>query len=398
MNMPKDYTISDKFRWGNSLTTLFVTQRSLLLGLPLTLIVLQKIWEIFNGEKEKNGNSEKENSSVGTNFFTFSPFLVGLLAGTLPLTHAHSLAVLFIVSAILFFFSAEKWREWVAFGVGVAVVAIPELLWAMTDSATNTSTFFSWFFGWDKRGANFFWFWLTNTGIFIPLLLFGIFLSQRTKDKEKRTKLLIFYIPFVVLFIVSNSAKLAPWEWDNIKVLIYWFVGSIPFVALVLAWLWEKNNILKAVAAVCLVGLILAGALDVWRVVTRQIDYGVFTTDAIKIAEQIKQKTAPNALFLNAPTYNTAIVLSGRRSLMRYPGHLASYGINFAEREADLKHIYTGDGMADAALKKYNIEYVLIGPEVDNYLKAVSLPPNPTFFQKFPVVAEAGQYKVYKVN
>ena len=398
MNMPKDYTISDKFRWGNSLTTLFVTQRSLLLGLPLTLIVLQKIWEIFNGEKEKSEDVEKEDSSVGTTFFTFSPFLVGLLAGTLPLTHAHSLAVLFIVSAILFFFSAEKWREWVAFGVGVAVIAIPELLWAMTDSATNTSTFFSWFFGWDKRGANFIWFWLTNTGIFIPLLLFGIFLSQRTKDKGERTKLLIFYIPFVVLFIVSNSAKLAPWEWDNIKVLIYWFVGSIPFVALVLAWLWEKNNILKAVAAVCLVGLILAGALDVWRVVTRQIDYGVFTTDAIKIAEQIKQKTAPNALFLNAPTYNTAIVLSGRRSLMRYPGHLASYGINFAEREADLKHIYTGDGMADAALKKYNIEYVLIGPEVDNYLKAVSLPPNPTFFQKFPVVAEAGQYKVYKVN
>ena len=398
MNMPKDYTISDKFRWGNSLTTLFVTQRSLLLGLPLTLIVLQKIWEIFNLEKGKSENGEKEDSSVGTNFFTFSAFLVGLLAGTLPLIHAHSLAVLFIVSAILFFFSAERWREWIAFGVGVAIVAIPELLWAMTGSATHTSEFFSWFFGWDKRGANFVWFWLTNTGIFIPLLLFGIFLSQRTKDKEQKTKLLIFYIPFVILFINSNSAKLAPWEWDNIKVLIYWFVCSIPFVALVLAWLWEKNNILKAVAAVCLVGLILAGALDVWRVVTRQIDNGVFGTDAIKIAEQIKQKTAPNALFLNAPTYNTAIVLSGRRSLMRYSGHLASHGINFAEREADLKHIYTGDGMADASLKKYNIEYVLIGPEVDNYLKAVNLPLNPTFFQKFPVVAEAGQYKVYKVN
>ena len=398
MNMPKDYTISDKFRWGNSLTTLFVTQRSLLLGLPLTLIVLQKIWEIFNLEKGKSENGEKEDSSVGTNFFTFSAFLVGLLAGTLPLIHAHSLAVLFIVSAILFFFSAERWREWIAFGVGVAIVAIPELLWAMTGSATHTSEFFSWFFGWDKRGANFVWFWLTNTGIFIPLLLFGIFLSQRTKDKGQKTKLLIFYIPFVILFIISNSAKLAPWEWDNIKVLIYWFVCSIPFVALVLAWLWEKNNILKAVAAVCLVGLILAGALDVWRVVTRQIDNGVFGTDAIKIAEQIKQKTAPNALFLNAPTYNTAIVLSGRRSLMRYSGHLASHGINFAEREADLKHIYTGDGMADASLKKYNIEYVLIGPEVDNYLKAVNLPLNPTFFQKFPVVAEAGQYKVYKVN
>ncbi len=406
MNMPKDYTISDKFRWGNALTTLFVTQRSLLLGLPLTLIVLQKIWEIFSWKKE---NAEKADSPDEAKSSTFSPFLIstfiiGLLTGTLPLIHAHSLAVLFIVSAILFFFSAERWREWIAFGVGVAIVAVPELFWAMTGSATNTNTFFSWHFGWDKRGANFIWFWLINTGIFIPLLLFGIFLTQwnnkekDTKDKSQGIKLLLFYIPFVLLFIISNSAKLAPWEWDNIKVLIYWFVGSIPFAAFALAWLWDKNNILKAIAGVCLAVLILAGALDVWRVITRQIDYGVFGTDAIKIAEQIKQKTAPNALFLNAPTYNTALALSGRRSLMRYPGHLASHGINFAEREADLKHIYTGDAAAETALKKYNIEYVLTGPEVDNYLKEVSLPFNAAFFQKFPVVAEAGQYKVYKVN
>jgi len=180
--------------------------------------------------------------------------------------------------------------------------------------------------------------------------------------------------------------------------LIYWFVASIPFVALALAWIWNKNIILKFVAAVSLIVLTLAGALDVWRVVTKQIDYGVFQTDAIQIAEQIKQKTAPNALFLNAPTYNTAIALSGRRSLMRYPGHLASHGINFAEREADLKHIYAGDAAAETALKKYNIEYILVGPEVENYLKQVNLTINPTFFQKFPVVAEAGRYKVYKVN
>jgi MFS family permease len=430
LNLPKDYTIGDKFRWGNSLTTLFVTQRSLLLGLPLTLIVLQKIWEIFNVEKGKSENVEKEDSSLETNFspfplFPFSPFLVGLLAGTLPLIHAHSLVVLFIVSAFLFFFSAERWREWIAFGVGVAIVAVPELLWVMSGSATDTSAFISWHFGWDKRDANFLWFWLINTGIFIPLLLFGLYLialPQSRKDPEKvekkKTKAerktdeldseqsqipnpksqILFYVPFVFLFIISNSAKLAPWEWDNIKVLIYWFVASIPFVALVLAWIWNKNIVFKFIAAACLIVLTLAGALDVWRVVTKQIDYGVFSTDAVKIAEQIKQKTAPNALFLNAPTYNTAIALSGRRSLMRYPGHLSSHGINYAEREADLKQIYTGGGTAEPALKKYNINYILIGPEVENYLKEVKLTINPTFFQKFPVAAEAGRYKVYKVN
>ena len=58
-SLPRDYTIGEKFRWGNSLVTLFMTQRSLLLGMPLTLIVVKKIWEIFEREKGEKGKSEK---------------------------------------------------------------------------------------------------------------------------------------------------------------------------------------------------------------------------------------------------------------------------------------------------------------------------------------------------
>jgi len=196
LNLPKDYTISDKFRWGNSLVTLFVTQRSLLLGLPLTLIVLQKIWELFAAafaEKHEEKTDTDEQAEPERKPFTiydlpFSYFIVGLLAGTLPLIHAHSLVVLFIISAFLFFFSAERWREWIAFGVGVAIVAVPELLWLMSGSATDTSAFISWHFGWDKRGANFLWFWLTNTGIFIPLLLFGFYLISSRRSHETTEK------------------------------------------------------------------------------------------------------------------------------------------------------------------------------------------------------------------
>ena len=57
--LPQDYTIGEKFRWGNSLVTLFITQRSLLLGMPLTIIVLQKLWEVFKEEKVKKWKSEK---------------------------------------------------------------------------------------------------------------------------------------------------------------------------------------------------------------------------------------------------------------------------------------------------------------------------------------------------
>ncbi|MDQ3749348.1 MAG: hypothetical protein M3367_10115, partial [Acidobacteriota bacterium] len=422
-NLQHDYTTGDNFRWGNSLITLFVTQRSLLLGMPLTIIVLQKLWEVFNRDKgqgtrdELNYKTDTRPSSLATRHC----FFVGLLAGTLPLIHVHSLVVLFVVSAFLFFFRADRWREWIAFGAGVSVLAVPELIWAMTGSATRLTEFVGWNFGWDLRGENFIWFWLKNLGIFIPILIFGIYLTfnaktQRRKDaKEEREKnkseiynlkskieqsqianrksQILFYIPFALCFVVANLVKLAPWEWDNIKVLIYWFVGSLPFAAFCLAWLWNKDRTFKIIAVGCLVALTFSGALDVWRVASKQINYKVFDKDAVAVSEQIKQKTVPNALFLNAPTYNSAVALSGRRSLMRYIGHLSSYGIDYQERETEVKKIYSGDPAAEIILKKYDIEYVLISPEEKSNLTV-----NEEFFRRFPIAAEAGQYRVYQVN
>ncbi|HEX8852435.1 MAG TPA: hypothetical protein VF754_03055, partial [Pyrinomonadaceae bacterium] len=47
-DLPHDYTmLGQTYRWGNSLTTLFIPQRSLLLGLPLVLIVLTICWELL---------------------------------------------------------------------------------------------------------------------------------------------------------------------------------------------------------------------------------------------------------------------------------------------------------------------------------------------------------------
>ena len=119
----------------------------------------------------------------------------------------------------------------------------------------------------------------------------------------------------------------------------------------------------------------------------------MFEPDAVVIADRLKASTPPNALFLNAPTYNTAIVLSGRRSLMRYPGHLSSHGIDYRQREDDVKQIYRGGPNAVALMEKYGIEYVLISPE-----ERANLGPNEAFFTRYPVAAEAGQFKVYKIK
>jgi hypothetical protein len=139
--------------------------------------------------------------------------------------------------------------------------------------------------------------------------------------------------------------------------------------------------------------LTFAGALDVWRTASGQIKIRVFDKDAVQVAEQIKLSTEPRSLFLNAPTYNSAVVLSGRPSLMRYSGHLSSHGIDYGPREDDVKRIYLGGGVADILLRKYGIDNVLISPEELDKLHA-----NEEYFKKYPVIAEAGPYRVYKVK
>ena len=327
-----------------------------------------------------------------------------MLAGTLPLIHLHSLIVLFVVGVFVFILQPEKWREWIAFGVGVSIIAIPELAWAMTGSATDAKEFIAYNFGWEAGEENFLWFWIKNTGIFFPFLIFGIYLAftqskikpeekQKTQHSALGTQHLFFYLPFFFCFVVSNMMKLAPWQWDNIKVLIYWFVGSLPFVTAGLIWLFNKDKFLKAFAVVCFFILILSGALDVWRTVSGQINNNVFNADALRIAERIKQTTEPDALFANAPTYNSPVVLSGRLSLMRYVGHLTSYGIDFKDRENDLKRIYAGDRAAEILIRKYGIDYIIVTPEERRWTNV-----NEEFLKKFKLLAQSGENKVYKVN
>jgi hypothetical protein len=387
--LPADYTISDDFRWGNSLIVLFITQRSLLLGMPLTILVLGFLWKVFDRTPDTKSSDADEirDDAPALAGFPLLPAFVGLLAGTLPLVH-----LLFVVTAFLFALRPARWKEWAAFGVGVAIIAVPELAWSLSGTANRASEFVGWNLGWDNGEVNIVWFWIKNTGLTLPLLLIGIFVLFRREDSRARN-LLLFYLPFAFLFLVSNTVRLAPWEWDNIKVLIYWFVPTAAIVAFAVAWIWKRGKYYRIAALACAFVLCFSGALDVWRTASSQNDIRIYDADGVKIAEQIKAKTEPDALFLNAPTYNSPIALTGRQSYMRYTGHLLSHGIEYRPREDEVRRIYEGGGVSDILLKQASIDYVLISPEERNSVGA-----RDEVFAKYPLVAQSGEYRVYKVR
>ncbi|HEX8144319.1 MAG TPA: hypothetical protein VF553_17090 [Pyrinomonadaceae bacterium] len=406
-----DYTIIPEtvYRWGNALTTLLVPQRSMLLGLPLALIVFIQWWKVFDEEeqdaKEKEGKGKRKKAQRARQVEAipppaFSPFLnfhgarpmigAGIVAGLLPLAHAHTFVVVMMLGACLCLMNVERrWRAWAAFFIVASLLAVPQMWWATHGSSVRAGTFFAWQYGWDRGETNVLWFWLLNAGLFIPLVVAA--LAWRGPRPLVPRRLLLFYLPFTLCFLIPNLFKLAPWVWDNIKVLFYWYVASVPLVALLLARLWRGALWRRLVASALIIALTLSGALDVWRVVSRATALEEFDRDGIAFAAMIEAKTAPRALVLHAPIHNHPLFLTGRRSLMGYPGHIWTHGLDYRQREAEIRRIYAGGPDASALLARYGVEYMVTSP-----LERAQMPVNDAFFERYEMVEEIGEYRLYK--
>lgn len=455
-----DYTRAyPGFEWGNAVTALFVTQRSILLGVAVALVVWTLWWQASEravggseesaaevegrraGKKKVKGKAGKSKAARGSsakgeledegaaadNSFAFclQPFALrqmiaaGVVAGLMPLVHAHSFVVMMLMGAcmalaqgmfVLLSNDEEArgaraeghilarvwavWRPWVLFAVAASVLALPQMFFATRESAVNAGKFFGWEFGWAHGQTNVVWFWIKNTAVFIPLLVAA--LVWRGAGVSRR--LLFFYLPFVLCFVVPNVYRLSPWVWDNIKVLLYWWVASAPLVALLLARLWRRGGVWRAAALALLFMQTAAGGLDVWRAASGAVERRSFDPEGVAFAEVIKQETSPRSLILHAPTYNDPVYLTGRRTFLGYPGHVWSHGIDYTPREADLKRIYSGSADAPALIERAGIEYVVVGPLEREELHKYNLTVNESFFARYRKVGEAGGYRLYKTK
>lgn len=424
-SLPVSFTIIPEttWRWGNSVSALLIPQRGFLLGLPLAVIVFTQWWLATGdtgngrqgdaaGEKEtgtgRRGDaaktrrkdkfrkattgSKESNLRVSRLRVSATQHMIaaGVIAGLLPLVHAHSFVVVMVVGAGIALLQ-RRWRDWITFAVVASAIALPQMWWSTHHSAVNAGRFFEWQYGWDHGKDNAVWFWLKNAGLFIPLTAAAVLWRGRHPLVSRR--LLLFLAPFSLCFIVPNVLKMAPWIWDNIKVLFYWWVASAPLVAILLARLWRKGPALKFLALILFGCITLAGALDVAAIVLRSNHYQVFDSNGVGFAELVKAKTEPRALIIHAPVHNHPVFLTGRRSLMGYPGHIWTHGLDYTQRESEIRRIYAGGSDAPLLLQKYGVQYAVVGPHERDLMTV-----NDRFFSRFQVIGEVGGYRLYKIT
>jgi hypothetical protein len=413
-SLPVSFTVIPEttWRWGNTISALLIPQRGFLLGLPLAVIVFTQWWlatgdsdpgKHGDGEKIEKKKSRKQRGAKQVNNRRVPAHLdlrissihhmiaAGIIAGLLPLVHAHSFVAVMVVGACIALLQ-RRWREWITFAVVASAIALPQMWWSTHHSAVDATRFFEWQYGWDRGKENAIWFWLKNAGLFIPLTIAAVL--WRGKQPLVSRRLLLYLAPFSLCFIIPNVLKMAPWIWDNIKVLFYWWVASAPLVAILLARLWQKKGPApKFLALVLLVCVTLAGALDVGAIVLRSNRFQVFDSNGVGFAELVKEKTEPRALIIHAPVHNHPVFLTGRRSLMGYPGHIWTHGLDYTQRESEIRRIYAGGSDAQSLLQKYGVQYAVVGPQERDLLNV-----NDRVFSRFQVIGEVGGYRLYKIT
>jgi hypothetical protein len=373
--LPRDYTIRPDsiWRWGNVMTTLFVPQRSFPLGAALAVCIFTLL-----------SRAPRERT-----LRTIVP--AGILTGLLPLVHVHTFLVVMLAAGCFAVFDRLR-GPWFRYFAIVLLFAGPQLSWFLSSGAVKSETILAWNIGWDRGQHNIVWFWFLNTGIFIPLLVTAALLNIRGQPLIS-SQILIFYTPFALCFVVANVLKLAPWIWDNIKVLFYWYLGSLPIAACFLSYLLRRKWAWSMAAVTLLATLTAAGTIDIWRAVTRSASYLEFDRDGINIARAIRDLTPPRCVVLHAPSYNSPALLAGRRTLLGYTGIVWSHGLQYAEREKHIQQIYRGEADAAQLLKRYNVAYVLIGSHERSFVQV-----NDQYFSWFPAIAKSNDYLLYDVG
>jgi hypothetical protein len=391
VHLPREYTLNRdlNFQWLNPVLAYLVPQRSTLFGFSLALILLVILWLATRGE------------GSGWQPFVFA----GIVAGVLPVYHVHAYGTVVALSAFWAFFTLRI--QWLGFFIPALAIGIPILVWmwppANTSVCGNGPSLHGYCFevGWLSYldwqhdlpiwfGRDWVWFWIKNTSVFIPLLV-----TAQVLRNWIPTAFPTWFAPVWLWFLVPNVIVLQPWDWDNTKFFIFWaLLGSI-LVGGLLARMFQRGPGSAIVASILLVVLGLSGALDL----ARASDYSVSAvqfTDAggLQVADWVRGHTSPTAMFVVADEHNSPIpTLAGRRVMIGYPGWLWTYGLpDYVQKGADAQLILDGDSAAMDLVRRYGVDYVMIGPQ--------EIPRGASrnyWDQHGTLVYDSGGYAVYKV-
>ena len=323
--------------WKNLFLSMFVTQRGLLYALPAGLVLLT-VWR----------------SQLDDNDGPRLPVMAqAALYATMPFFNAPAFLFLSAVLAgcALMGWSKDVVRPFIVVGF-LSVIPASWLVQLVTAgySAPSAVRFAP---GWMQDEAGL-WFWLLNFGVFLPLVVvLGVVLFRRSivSDSAK-----VFYVIGGGTLVFGFMFQLAPWPWDNTKLLLWGYLALVPILWSELLVRWPR----RAQIAVCLL-LFSAGGASLMAGLDAR--HGYKLADRRELAEmQIMLRKIPvNTRLACAPSYEHPALLLGQPVVMGYDGHLYSQGLDYSPVERELNRLMQGEAGWRNDARTLGVHYIFWG-------------------------------------
>lgn len=323
--------------WKNLFLSMFVTQRGLLYSLPAGLVLMCAWRAQLRGDKE--------GPSLG-----LLPQVA--LYGTMPLFNAPAFLFLSALLAGCFIVAWKEGRARPFLKLGLVSVIPATWLVAMVTANFTAPSALRFAVGWMQENQGL-WFWLWNFGILLPLLLALGFVLWRRGDASAR----VFYIVGSATLIFCFLFILAPWAWDNTKLMLWGYLVLVPMLwtDLIAKWppAWRY--------ATCAL-LFFSGAVTLAKGIDERHGYTLADRAELAGTEFLLRSLPPDVRVACLPLYNHPVLLLGQPVAMGHDGHLFSQGLDYTAVQRDLDELMSGgEGWRNAA-RRLQVRYLLWGP------------------------------------
>ena len=404
-----DYQGVNAIAWKSIALSMFVTQRGLLYAIPAGVLLLWHWREKFFRRAPVAGVDDPEVPSQPLRRRGPLPFWVELsLYASMPLFHVHTFLALSIILFFLFIFECLQPAKFIVDlfrreGIGgirrsisdpaergkllgdtrmhalrvVVCALLPAFFftWLTTDHF-RAGSFLKPHLGWVMSDpafgrASFVQFWSDNFGIFIPLalLLIGICGWRAWKSgfkwNQESSEAIAFLLPALAIFVSGLLFQFAPWQWDNLKLMIWAYFLVLPFLWKDLIAQWHMPA--RALVCIALFGsgfISLFGGLSVGRP-----GFGITNRIELSAVGDAVRPLPVEARFAAYPTFNHPLLLQGRKLVLGYPGHLWSQGFaDYGGINNSLNQLMQGAENWREIAQNLHVRYIFWGrEETTNY-------------------------------
>ena len=331
-------------RWSNILCDMLLPQRALL---PGWMLLSACLWLMTRSMQTDDLRAW---------------ILLGILAGAMPMIHAHSLFALAMISFACMAYSILRrrglTRHFLCYALITAVLVLPQALYWILPQAAGGSMHpqFDWV-NWENGGLRdeWLWFWVKNVGPLFLVFVPSYFTAPRRARPLMWGALLVFAAADLVVFQKN--------VYDNNKIFYAAFLAALPCAAYYLRALFLRLKGFPGrglFAAVFIVLCLTSGVVTCAREAISS--YPLYSREEVRAMDWVRENTPKDALFLTGDQYDNPVCALGGRNIFCGTGSFLYYhSIDYWDRAQDQSRALSDPSRCLELCRNYGVNFIFLG-------------------------------------